>query len=188
MNRLMRGGSVEVQGEFGTRTTVTRWQPLIDQNLEQGKHDMKTLDFPANDAAAVGPNRICQQLGEWIESVLDTYELPAAHAATLARILDEIRLYPERIVALEVGRLMQFFERNGLVTDKTSLADQAIQHLIECGRTGAIDSEKGALRQWFRKHYFWATTTTTIEVAATQGEDADELIQRYFRSCQTGIT
>lgn len=147
---------------------------------------MKTFDFPASSAPAVGPNRICLQLGEWIESVLETYELPATHAATLERILDDIRLNPERIVALEVGRLMQFFERNGLITDKTPLADEAIQHLIECGRSGAIDSEQGELRHWFRKHYFWATTTTTIEVASAQGEDADELIQRYFRSCQAG--
>lgn len=145
---------------------------------------MKTFDFQTTAATAVGPNRICRQLGEWIESVLDAYELPAEHGATLERILNEIRLNPERIVALEVDRLMHFFERNGLITDKTPLADEAIQHLIECGRTGNIDSEQGELRQWFRKHYFWATTTTTIEVAAAQGEDADELIQRYFRSCQ----
>lgn len=117
----------------------------------------------------------------WIESVRVKYRLPEEHNQVLERALIQLRSAPETVVALEVGRLFYFFERNQMVTDKTPLADKAIQALIEFGRTGPIDKAPDDLRNWFRKHYLWATSTATLDIKMIQGDDAEELIGRYFQ-------
>lgn len=118
---------------------------------------------------------------EWIESVREKYPLPKEHNQVLDKILTQIRTQPETVIALEVGRLYYFFERNGLVTDKTPLADKAIQGLIECGRAGPIDKLSGELRDWFRKNYLWATTTISMDISTIHGKAAEEVMGQYFK-------
>ena len=138
----------------------------------------------SNKPEAQSPGRAqthAEWLIEWIDSVRAKYPLPKEHDKVLEKILTQIRTQPETVVALEVGRLFHFFERNGLVTEKTPLADKAIQGLIESGRTGPIDKLTGDLRDWFRKKYLWATTTISMEISTIQGEAADEVMGRYFK-------
>ena len=120
-------------------------------------------------------------LTSWIERVRAKYRLPQNYGETLDRILEQIRTNPESIVALEVGRLLYFFERNRMVTDKTPQADKAIQLLIEVGRAGPIDKETGDLRQWFRRHYLWATSTVSLDIKTLHGDEADEIMKEYFK-------
>lgn len=120
-------------------------------------------------------------LTSWIESVRTKYRLPQNYDEALTRILEQIKTKPESVVALEVGRLLYFFERNRMVTEKTPLADKAIQLLIEIGRAGSIDKETGELRQWFRRHYLWATSTVSLDIKTLHGDEADEIMKEYFK-------
>lgn len=120
-------------------------------------------------------------LTSWIESVRAKYPLPDAHNQVLDKILAQIRDEPETVIALEVGRLVNFFERHGMVTDETPLADKAVQALIEAGRSGPIDQLTGDLRKWFRMRYLWATSTLSMDVKTILGDDAEKIMGRYFQ-------
>jgi hypothetical protein len=125
-------------------------------------------------------------LTSWIKSVRAKYAMPEAHNEVLDKILAQIRDEPETVIALEVGRLVNFFERHGMVTDKTPLADKAVQALIEAGRSGPIDQLTGELRSWFRKRYLWATSTLSMDVRTILGDDAEKIMGRYFKDPAEG--
>lgn len=123
---------------------------------------------------------ISRWLASWLESIQAKGRLPEDEAALLQKLLIQAKNAPDTIVALDVGRLLHYCECHGLETDKTPQADRAIQALLEIGRSGAIDRLSGDLRQWFRQNYFWATSTSSLDVRTIQGDEAEELLEKYF--------
>jgi hypothetical protein len=66
------------------------------------------------------------------------------------------------------------------VTQQTPGADRALHFLIESGRIGPIEKASDELHDWFRKHYMWASASTSVNVSELNTHTSDEVFRQYF--------
>lgn len=166
--------------DLGDSSGYCRVDTLRLSSAPSEHSDSSDMSRARSEQMAEHRANISRWLASWLESVQAKYPLPEEENALLQKLLVQARNAPDTVVALDVGQLLHYCERNGLTTDKTPLADRAIQTLLEIGRPGAIDRLTGDMRQWFRQNYFWATSTSSLDVRTIQGDEAEELLERYF--------
>lgn len=119
-------------------------------------------------------------LRAWLASVRERFKLPDKWIAAFDQLDQRLVEQPMHVTAVEVGRLFQPLETHRMVTDRTPGADRVLQFLIEADRVGPIDKVPAELKAWFRKHYMWATGTTSMHVSELSTNVADDVIRRYF--------
>ena len=89
---------------------------------------------------------------------------------------------PATVTAYDVGRLFHPLEKHRMVTRDTPGADRALHFLIETGRLGPMEKASDELRDWFRKHYMWASASTSVSVNELNTHTSDEVFRQYFHT------
>lgn len=119
-------------------------------------------------------------LRSWLASVRERFKLPDKWIEAFDQLDRRLTENPLQVSAVEVGRLFHPLETHRMVTERTPGADRVLQFLIEADRVGPIEKVPDELKAWFRKHYMWATGTTSMHVSELSTNVADDVIRRYF--------
>jgi hypothetical protein len=117
---------------------------------------------------------------DWLSSIRQRFRLNADWSAALAKLEKRLKDRPQAVTAFEVGRVFQPLEKRRAVTQHTPGADRALHFLIETGRIGPMEKASDELHDWFRKHYMWASASTSINVSELNTHTSDEVFRQYF--------
>jgi hypothetical protein len=121
-------------------------------------------------------------LRAWLSSVRGKFKLNEQWIAAIDHLDRRLIEQPSTVNALDVGRLFQPLEKNRMVTTATPGADRALHFLVDAGRVGLMDRASDELRDWFRKHYVWATGSMVMQVDELNTYTSDEVIRNYFNA------
>lgn len=121
-------------------------------------------------------------LRAWLSSVRGKFKLNEQWVAAIDQLDRRLVEQPSMVNALDVGRLFQPLEKSRMVTLFTPGADRALHFLVDAGRVGLMDRASDELRDWFRKHYVWATGSMVMQVDELNTYTSDEVIRNYFNA------
>lgn len=117
---------------------------------------------------------------EWLSSIRQRFRLNDDWSAALEKLEKRLKERPNAVTAFDVGRIFQPLEKRRAVTQHTPGADRALHFLVESGRIGPIEKASDELHDWFRKHYVWASASTSANVSELNTHTSDEMIRQYF--------
>ena len=121
-----------------------------------------------------------KNLRAWLASVNAKFKLPPDWQQAIDALDRRLVNQPDKVTAVDVARIFQPLEKQRIVTPATPGAHRALQYLIEHDQIGPFDSAPLELRGWMRKHYMWASNTTSVEVDVLSTDVGEAAFRKYF--------
>jgi hypothetical protein len=117
---------------------------------------------------------------DWLSSIRQRFRLNDDWSDALGKLERRLKERPHAVTAFDVGRVFQPLEKRRAVTQHTPGADRVLHFLIETGRLGPMEKASDELHDWFRKHYMWASASTSASVSELNTHTSDEMFRQYF--------